>query len=169
MNKLLAMIMIISVAVLTACGFSPVYKEGSQVGEAMREIRLADPTNEFGFKFSSKMQRKFPQANDATMNMNYSFSLAESAFGDQNVRIDAKMSYNLTDLNHGGIIISGQVFANTSFTSSSSIVGDMFNEANRDNAQDRLAEMLAQTAYQEIIVKLAAIKGRGAERNSIPS
>lgn len=157
-NKLWVLIISLAVAVLTACGFSPVYKEGSQVGKALHEIRLADPTSEIGFKFLPQMQRKFPQATDATMNMNYSISLAERELGDRNIVINAHMSYNLTDLKSGLLITSGQVSSNTSFTSSTSIVGDIINESSRDQALNRLAEMLAQAAYHEIIMKLAAIK-----------
>jgi|GEM_PF-6870487 len=157
MKTQLITILFVMFSILTACGFRPVYQEGSKVGEVISEIRLTDPNSDIEFNFLRHMQRKFPQVHIPTMNMDYDISFSERELSNRRNGMDGMVSYNITYINKGTLLVAGQVNSTTSYTTSSSTVGDMVNEASREDAMDRLAEMLAQAAYHQIIAKLSAI------------
>jgi hypothetical protein len=78
MRALSILTLCIIASLLPSCGLTPVYKEGSEIGLAMRAIKVADPKSEIEFKFLPQIQQKFPQPNNPSMYMNYSISLSES-------------------------------------------------------------------------------------------
>jgi len=141
---------------ISACGFSPVYKEGSKTGESIRKITLADPKNEFDFLFANQMQSKIPSADDSSVIMRYDTSFSEETSVDGRNILNGKVSYNLIDISSGVSVLSGQGYATVGYTLLSSSGGYLSTETSRTDAFKRLSEILAQRVYYQMIAKISA-------------
>ena len=139
---------------LQTCGFSPVYKNEGSLGEFIGGISFADPRNNIEFSFLRNIEAKLPQKNTPTMKMSYSISVAESGLVTDRNFLTGKVIFSLVNISNNSVILIGSEQSSASFQTSSRFSDVIAATTSREDALERLSEMLAQRVYYFVVASV---------------
>lgn len=136
---------------LASCGFTPVYAPGSQIGQSMSGIELAEPNSQNGYLFVRAMEAHLARPANADKVLRYRVSVVhEGVESDSNRRrVVGTATYRLHEIGTNKLIATGAV---NSFAGYS--VSDGLFAGARQDAIERLIKILADQTIRDLIVKL---------------
>lgn len=140
---------------LAGCGFTPVYGTGSPIGQTLSDIQVAAPNTREEYMFVRSLEERLMRNPQAQKTLKYNISFSEVGLDIIDVsrsQILGKVSYQLVDEIDGKVVVSGSV---ESFTSFSTV--ENFPTLMRNNAQERLIDILADRVLSDLTAKLAMI------------
>ena len=151
---------LISFLLLSACGFSPLYKEAS-TQEGNVPVKVAPIPDQYGFAMRQIIQNKLGNSSDSQYTLNVSapsFSTWDQTIDDKNfatmMGISGSVSYTLIEnKTHKEILNSS-----TSLTSSYSVVKDPYATTVAERkVKKELSEQLAEEVSLHVLVTLAGM------------
>ncbi|QIE45411.1 hypothetical protein G5B38_07695 [Pseudohalocynthiibacter aestuariivivens] len=144
-----------SLAVLCACGFTPVYGPGGG-GAALQDAVLTDaPKTRDAFLLVREIEERLGRGSPATYGLSYAIKVDEEAIAiDQNdvtqrYNLLGEVTYALRHLQTGAVVTSGKVNNFTGYSASGSTVATQ--AAERD-ARERLMSILADMMITRLVV-----------------
>ena len=153
-------IFLLSFLLVSACGFSPLYKEvASQEGNV--PVKVAAIPDQYGFAMRQIIQNKLGEATDTQYTLDVSaptFSIWDQTIDDKNfatiMGITGTVHYKLTEnKTHKEVLNS-----NTSLTNSYSVVKDPYATTVAERkVKKELAEQLAEQVSLHVLAALAGI------------
>ncbi len=137
---------------LSACGFTPVYAPGSQVGAALSDIQLEAPQNEQSYLFAREMEDRIGRATNASKLLRYTVTIrGEGIESDtERRRFVGAATYQLIDKQTLAVVEEGAVDTFTGY----SVSDGLFITARQD-AIKRLIVILADQMTRELTIKLS--------------
>lgn len=155
-----ALAAIAGVALLGACGFTPVHAPGGAGARLLGQVRVADPRTPDDHAFLRRMTERLGPDQAARYDLAYALRIAvvPQAITPDAVTtrysLNGTAAYALTDRTTGQAVAQGEV---SSFASHSTVGTVIATTAAEQDARDRLAVMLAD----QVVTRLyAALPGR---------
>jgi len=151
-RKTLAMLLCLPLA---GCGFTPLYAPGGTLNELQGRVRMADPKTRNDFVLKGDLEDRLGSGSD--FDLGWTMKLNESDAGitpDQVITrrmISGSLTFTLTDVATGAVLMTGTVPGNTSYGTTSTTASTAFA---RTAAFDRLMVIFAD----EIVTRLAMLK-----------
>lgn len=141
--------------VLAACGFEPVYKEGTAARNMLGQIAVEVQSGRYNFEFRDRLIERLGDAgSSAPYLLTYKRSASASDLviseTDDITRfvLDGTADYQIIERSSQKILSEGQVSANTAY---SAIAGTYPTQVAKEDANIRLAQALAE----QIVSRLA--------------
>ena len=151
---------LISFLFLSACGFSPLYKEVSAKGESV-PVKIAPISDQYGFSMRQVIQNKFGNPADTQYTLTVSaptFFSWDQTIDDKNfatmMGVTGSVSYTLTENKTHKEILNSSV----SLASSYSVVKDPYATTVAERkVKKELAEQLAEQVSLHVLASLAGV------------
>ena len=149
-NRRLALLLLL--APLAACNFTPVYGPGGSGGVIRDQIRVADPQTRLDFEVLSRLEDRI--GTGATYTLSFVIDTAERDLAiDENETIErinviGSLVYTVTEAATGQVVDRGEVSTFTAYATTASPVATA--SARRD-AENRLAVALADQLVTRLI------------------
>ena len=143
---------------LAACGFTPAYGPRGGAAGVQGTIRVADPTDKYGFDLVERLEEQLGRPNAARYDLVYQITTEPNGVGvtqDGEItryNLAGAVDYTLTDPATTSVLTSGHVESFTSWSATGSTVAGLEAE---DDAQERLMHILAD----QIVARLLASAG----------
>jgi LPS-assembly lipoprotein len=136
-----------ALALTSACGFSPVYREGG-TGQALRgAIRADDPVSRSDFQFLTAFEELLGQPVSPRYALAYSISTRRQGagvldgFGATRVQTFGTLDFTVTDIATGTERAAGQITANAAHSTTGTQLASL---TAAEDAELRLMRMLAE-------------------------
>lgn len=150
-----------ALALTSACGFSPVYREGG-TGQALRgAIRADDPVSRSDFQFLTAFEELLGDPAQPRYALAYTITTRDEGagnlqgFGATRVQIFGTLDFTVTDLATGAERAAGQVTGNTAHSTTGTQLSTL---TAAEDAELRLMRMLAE----RLVTRLYTEPGLGA-------
>ena len=148
---------------LSACGFSPLYGEGTtgqSVESALRDIEVSPQGTRTGQLIRNALLEGIPPAAEGNGPLRLDFSVKEKegraiVAGNSDStqqRLTLDVAYQLVDTRSGRIVHQGSTFADTTYTRTRLPIA---NERARDSAREALARIIARDIRTRLASYLA--------------
>ncbi|WP_281968520.1 LPS assembly lipoprotein LptE [Roseovarius nanhaiticus] len=142
-------------AVLPACGFTPVYGVNGAGTALQGAVRADDPVTREGFLLVRELEARLGRADPGQYGLSYSVGIESESVAISATNVTTRynllgaVTYALRDLNTQAVITSGKVSNFTGYSASGSTVATQ--AAERD-ARERLMTMLTDQIITRLIV-----------------
>jgi LPS-assembly lipoprotein len=137
---------------LVACGFTPVYKEGSQSAQTLSDIQVAAPSTREDYLFVRNMEERLGRNDNAKLLLAYNIQIYSEGielYGAARARQVGVVRYRLITYDNNTTIATGVVDSFTGYDTDG--LGYL---RNRRNATERLMQILTDKTITDIIIKL---------------
>ena len=147
--------LLIALAAVAGCGFSPVHAPGSDAGELRGLIEIDDPRDDAGFAFVRQLESKLGLPQGATYRISADVRISEEELGitpEQEItrfNLAGRVAFVLRELGTERRLTSGEV---GSFTSYSATGTPFATQTARADARDRLMVALADQVVARLLV-----------------
>ena len=153
-----AILSLLSLGPLAACGMTPVYGTGAPANALVDRTRMADPRSEDTFDLTRQLERRLGRASDPVFELAVrprvrQTSLAVTGSGSLDItryNLIGVASYRLKDIGSGETVVQGEVDTFTSYSASGSTASTV---AARRDARNRLMIALADLTVTELNAK----------------
>lgn len=146
--------LLISLAALTGCGFTPAYRPGSR-GAALRgKVDILAPDDRESYTLVNRLTEQFGPTETPLYRLSYNISTTRNQIGitrDQEIlryHVAGEVSYTLTDITTGRLLAKRKASSFTAYSATGSSVDTL--TASRD-AYERLMVILADQMVSQII------------------
>lgn len=152
--------LLLGLAALAGCGFSPVYGPGGQAEGLRGRIDIAAPADEEGFALVERLEERLGQPAGADLGLIADIFMSEEAVGflpDGTIsryNISGRVDWKLTRLTDGTVLLNGSERSFTTYAATSTTVATIF--ARRD-ARRRLMVIIADRILQDIVLRADAL------------
>ncbi len=137
---------------LAACGFTPVYGTGSEVGQVLSDIHVTAPNSREEYLFVRSLEEQLGRNPGAQHILRYNISLSEQGLdlvGASRSHVIGSVAYQLVSEDSGQVIASGSVDSFTAFH-----VKDRLSESAQSDATERLMKILADKLVTDLSLRL---------------
>ncbi len=154
--------MLAGLALLPACGFTPLYGEQSAARALQNQIAFEIPDDRLGFEIRERLETRLGPARSPAYSLKLVVDLTESERAirpDRTItrfNIDAEADFFIESLSTGNVVYQDSVQA---FTAYSAVASPFATRAAEEDANSRIAEALAD----QILLKLATTAEDWAE------
>lgn len=144
---------------LAACGFTPAYAPGG-AGAALRgQVRLDDPRTDMDFDFVASLEDRLGRPQSARYTLSYAIQTSARGsgevvgLGETRIALLGVVDFALTDTGSGQVVVQDQL---RSFTNYSTTATQLATLRAREDAERRLARILADQVATRLIAALSA-------------
>lgn len=137
---------------LAACGFSPVYNEGSPSADKLFDIQVAPPNTHPEYLLVQNIEERLGHNPDASMLLKHDLWIYEQGLDvfAARVHVVGKIGYTLVSQSDGNVVASGVVESFTAYSPVNKLV-----ESARRDATERLIRILSEMLIVNLTAKLA--------------
>jgi LPS-assembly lipoprotein len=150
--------LLLSLAALAGCGFSPALAPGSAARSLMGAVEIAAPTNRNSFNLVKQLELNLGPAQNPRYALRYGVDTSTAGVAitssqeTTRYHVTGKANFSVLDLNSGAVVSSGKVQNFTAYSATGSTAATL---SARDDAYARLMVMLAD----QISTRLSATAG----------
>lgn len=146
---------LLAVAPLAACGFTPVYREGTSARGLRNAVLVDAPTNRAAFDLVRAVEDRLGRATAPKYGLSVSQNIGQTALAVQGsaaitrYNLVGTANYSLRDLSTGALVVSGEVDSFTSYSATASTVGTSSAEV---DARRRLSVALGDLIVSQLLI-----------------
>ena len=143
---------------VSACGFAPVYGPGSGAARLRNRVAIDAPSRRVEFELQGALERNLGVADSAAYDLSYAVTLQDErvAISATNTttrrNIIGEATYALRERTTGAIVAEGRV---RSFTGFSNTGSTQATRTAREDAEDRLMQILADQITRDLTASFA--------------
>lgn len=148
---------LVGLAALSACGFRPLYGEGS--GDLVGKVSLQEAHDPESYAFRERMRRRVGHAADgATLGLGYRIAMEETpvainpASDVTRYQVAAQAEWRLVDLANGSAVSEGVVKTNGAYDATA---GAFATRSSQKSERERLATELAELVATRLLAGAA--------------
>ncbi len=141
---------------LPSCGFAPVYGDGSSAEEVLESVVLEDPTSRLEQVFLTAVEQRLPPPANPRYQVKYRVSRSYQGLdtiGVSRVQILGSVSSNVVDQYTSEIKFSFTVQGLVGYSATTN-----FQEAQRTDAEKRLAQILADRFVTGLMIRTEMLR-----------
>ena len=148
--------LLLSLAALSACGFTPVHGPGGTAEDLRGRIDVAAPADEEGFALVRRLEERLGRPKGADLSLLADIRLSEESVGflpDGEISrfsVEGRVDWQVTRLGDGAVVATGDANSFTSYSATSTTVATRF--AQRD-ARRRLMLILADLVVADLLTR----------------
>lgn len=148
--------LLLALAALPACGFTPVYAPGTQAGDLRGAVRLGEPDSTNAFALVRELELRLGVVETPRYDLRVNVDLTEQGSviartaEIERFSINGRATYDLSTT-EGAPVARGIARGFTSYSASGT---PMSTRAARDDAQDRLMVILADQVVTRLVASL---------------
>ena len=148
-------LLILSLAALAGCGFSPALAPGTAARSLLGAIEVAAPTGRNSFDLAKQLELNLGPANSPRYALRYGLGTSTAGVAitssqeTTRYHVTGKANFSVLDLNSGAVVSSGKVQGFTAYSATGSTAATL---SARDDAYARLMVQLAD----QITTRLSA-------------
>ena len=151
-----AILSLIGVAGLSACGFSPLLGEGGAAGALRGAVLPDEPDSRIGFRFTTRLEDRLGRADAPRYALGWSIDTGaeDVALTPENVatrvRVTGRLTWSLRPIAGGDPVAGGTLETFTAYSATSTTVAT---RTARQDAEDRVAQALADLLVTDLYAR----------------
>lgn len=138
------------------CGFAPALAPDA-TGRVAGTYTVADPTSSAEFRFARALRSHLPGDGREGPQLTYRISIGETDTTDSRINVVGRVDFE-AERPGGGAPLRGSVQNFVSYSNFDSLTTARSAESSREDAYERLAEVLAQMVWHRLLALEAQVK-----------
>lgn len=140
------------------CGFSPALAPEAS-GRIAGTYTVADPTNGNEFRFARALRAHLPGDGREGPALSYQLAIWEAGTTDTRINVVGRVDF-VAERADGGAALRGSVQNFVSYSDFDNLTTARSVESSKDDAYDRLAEVLAQMVWHRLLALEAQVEAK---------
>ncbi|WP_039018525.1 LPS assembly lipoprotein LptE [Halocynthiibacter namhaensis] len=147
--------LILTVATLTGCGFSPALAPGASGAALPSRIEVMAPNDRDSFDLTRRLEERLGQPTNTLWELSYTLTTSQESVGitpeqvTTRHNIHGQVNYVLTDLASGTSVLEGKIENFTSYAATGNTVSTL---SSQRDAHQRLMFIMADQVYARLLL-----------------